>query len=391
MGTDTLTIGQTKFRDDERLFGIELPDRLTHLYILGQTGTGKTTLLEFMLRQDIAAGRGCAVLDPHGDLSQSLATYAKSINKPVIVLDIADATCPYGYNPIRRVSQHLRPLLASGLLEVFKKLWADAWGVRMEHIFRNVLLTLLDQPKGNLADVPRILTDKTYRDRACRYISNEHVKNFWIREFKKYSKRYINDMISPIMNKVGGFLTHPVVAKFLTDAEQEISLRQIMDSGQVLIINLSKGELGEEESNLVGSLMMTSIGLAAFSRADTPEVERKPFFLYADEFQNFTTLSLVNMASELRKYGLSIVAANQYTLQLSPEIRAAIIGNFGSLLCFRVGADDAVFMEKEFYPVFDKYDLMNLPNYHLYVKLMHKGKPSKPFSAISLPLTTTID
>lgn len=386
MDTDILTIGQTKFREDERLFGIELKDRLTHIYILGQTGTGKTTLLEYMLRQDIRAGRGCAILDPHGDLAQSLENYAKSIGKSVIVLNIADSNCLYGYNPIRRVSKHLRPLLASGMLEVFKKLWSDAWGVRMEHILRNTLLTLLDQPHATLADIPRILTDKDYRAKACDHIINQHVKNFWEQEYNKYSKRYMADMISPIMNKVGGFLAHPHIARFLTESENNISLRQIMDSGQVLIINLSKGKLGEDASNLVGSLLMTSIGLAAFSRADMPESQRKPFFLYADEFQNFTTLSLVNMASELRKYALSITASNQYILQLSPEIRAAIIGNFGSMLCFRIGADDAVLMEKEFYPVFDKYDLINLPNYQMYLKLMHQGKPSKPFSARSLAL-----
>jgi len=384
MDTDILTIGQTKFREDERLFGINLPDRLTHLYILGQTGTGKTTLLEYMLRQDVRAGRGCAILDPHGDLSQNLETYVKSIGKSAIVLDIANQNCQYGYNPIRRVSEYLRPLLASGMLEVFKKLWADAWGVRMEHILRNTLLTLLDQPHATLADVPRILTDKNYRSKACGYITNQHVKNFWVNEFNKYSKRYMADMISPIMNKVGGFLAHPHIARFLTESQNNISLRQIMDSGQVLIINLSKGKLGEDASNLIGSLLMTSIGLATFSRADIPESERVPFFLYADEFQNFSTLSLVNMASELRKYALSITASNQYILQLSPEIRAAIIGNFGSLICFRVGADDAMLMEKEFYPVFDKHDLINLPNYQMYLKLMHTGKPSKPFSAISL-------
>lgn len=381
MTTDILTIAKTCFRSDARLFGISTADRLLHMYLLGQTGTGKTTLIEYLVTQDIRAGRGCAVFDPHGDLVQSLTKQCARTGKRATILTIADRSSKAGYNPIRRVPESLRPLLASGVLDVFKKLWADAWGVRMEHILRNTLLTLLDQPSASLADIPRILTNSTYRKNAITHITNPHVRAFWEQEFNSYAKRHRAEIIAPILNKVGGFLAHPATAAFLTEPKNNISLRTIMDEGGVLLINLSKGTLGEDASHLIGSLMMTSIGLAALSRADLPEAERKPFFLYADEFHNVTTLSIVTMTSELRKYGLGVVFANQYLDQLTPEIRSAIIGNVATLICFRLGADDAYTMAKEFYPACSQHDLMNLNNHHVYIKLLHAGKPTKAFSA----------
>jgi len=336
-----------------------------------------------MITQDIAAGRGCAVLDPHGDLVDSLYRFAvvsaRSAN--VTYFNVPDPQQPYGYNPIRRVAPHLRPLLASGMLEVFKKLWREAWGVRMEHIFRNVLLTLLDLPVSDLSDIQRILVDKKFLMEAQRHITNPHVKKFWQMEFAKYSQRYRADAIAPIQNKIGGFLAHPTLCRVLLNPEQNLSLRILMDTKQVLLVNLAKGRLGEDASHLLGGLLMTSLGLAAFSRANIPESTRMPFYLYADEFQNFTTLSLVNMASELRKYRLGLTLTHQYLLQLDPDIRSAVLGNAGTLVSFRVGAQDALHLEKEFLPEFMHSDLVNLPNYNAYVKLMIDGTPSRPFSA----------
>jgi len=386
MDTHVLTLAQTNARGKYIPFGIRSTDRLSHIYILGKTGTGKSTLLHSMISQDIAAGRGCAVLDPHGDLADALNEFAVSSGQSsrVTYFNVPDASQPYGYNPIRRVAPHLRPLLASGMLEVFKKLWKEAWGVRMEHIFRNVLLTLLDLPASDLSDIQRILVDKKFLMDAQKHITNPHVKKFWQMEFAKYSHRYRADAIAPIQNKIGGFLAHPTLCKVLLTPEKNLSLRSIMDCRQVLLVNLAKGRLGEDASHLLGGLLTTSLGLAAFSRADIPESQRVPFYLYADEFQNFTTLSLVNMASELRKYRLGLTLTHQYLLQLDPDIRSAVLGNAGTLISFRVGAQDAIYLEKEFLPEFSQRDLVQLPNYDIYVKLMIDGTPSHPFSAQTL-------
>ena len=386
MDTHVLTLAQTNARGKYTPFGIRSTDRLSHIYILGKTGTGKSTLLQSMITQDIAAGRGCAVLDPHGDLADALNEFAVSSGQSshVTYFNVPDADQPYGYNPIRRVAPHLRPLLTSGMLEVFKKLWKEAWGVRMEHIFRNVLLTLLDLPASDLSDIQRILVDKKFLMDAQKHITNPHVKKFWQMEFAKYSHRYRADAIAPIQNKIGGFLAHPTLCKVLLAPEKNLSLRSIMDRRQVLLVNLAKGRLGEDASHLLGGLLTTSLGLAAFSRADIPEPTRMPFYLYADEFQNFTTLSLVNMASELRKYRLGLTLTHQYLLQLDPDIRSAVLGNAGTLISFRVGAQDAIYLEKEFLPEFSQRDLVQLPNYDIYVKLMIDGTPSRPFSAQTL-------
>ena len=386
MEIHTLKIGQLNARRSRRHFGIKGQDRLSHMYILGKTGTGKSTLLLTMIKQDIAAGRGCAVLDPHGDLVDELYRWVVQVGAEphVTYVNVPDEEQPYGYNPIRRVAPHLRPLLASGMLEVFKKLWKEAWGVRMEHIFRNVLLTLLDLPRSDLSDIQRILVDKQFLMDAQKHITNPHVKKFWQMEFTKYSQRYRADAIAPIQNKIGGFLAHPTLCQVLLHPKQNLSLRSLMDNRQALLVNLAKGRLGEDASHRLGGLLMTSLGLAAFSRADIAQSLRVPFYLYADEFQNFTTLSLVNMTSELRKYRLGLILTHQYLLQLDPDIRSAVLGNAGTLLSFRIGAQDAVIVEKEFAPEFTQQDLLHLPNYDVYVKLMIDGMPSRPFSATTI-------
>lgn len=376
---------RTNARRPWRTFGIRQQDRLSHIYVIGKTGAGKTTLLETLIAQDIAQGRGCALIDPHGDFVERVAARIPSHRKrDTIYFDVPDPAQPYGYNPFARVSPGLRPLVASGLLDVFKKMWDDAWGARMEHILRNALLALLDQPSAAMPDILLMMTDKTFRYRALRNVGNEQVRAFWEKEFPKYSFRYQADGIAPIQNKAGAFLADPVLRHILTRGDGQLRLRTIMDEGKVLLVNLAKGKMGADSSALFGGLLVTSLGLAAFSRASTDEASRRPFFVYVDEFQNFTTLALAEMLSELRKFGVGVVLAHQYLHQLDPDIRHAVIGNAGTLISFRLGAHDAGLISREFEPVFDAVDFLGLPNHDIYIKLMIDGTPSKPFSATVL-------
>lgn len=360
-------------------------DRLSHIYAIGKTGVGKTTLLETLISQDILVGRGCALIDPHGDFVERLVENMPDHRQDDLVyLNVGDPEQPFGYNPLTRVSFELRPLVASGLMDVLKKMWDDAWGVRMEHILRNAILALLDQPSAILPDVLLIIADKNFRYRAMKQIENEQVRKFWENEFPKYSYRYQADGIAPIQNKIGAFLADPRLRRILTRPDGQLRLRSLMDDGKILLVNLSKGILGEDSSSLFGGMIVTSLGLAAFSRVNVLESERRPFFVYVDEFQNFTTLSLANMLSELRKFGVGTVLAHQYLHQLDVDIREAVIGNAGTLISFRLGASDAGFMAREFEPVFAPVDLLNLPNHNIYLKLMIDGAPSKPFSGTTL-------
>lgn len=372
----------TNGRGEPRRFGIKQADRLSHIYVIGKTGTGKSTLLRTLAEQDILAGRGFCVIDPHGDMAEQVAEAATRAGRTdVIYWNVPDPACPYGYNPLRHVRPDKIPLAASEILEAFKKLWEDAWGVRMEHILRHALYALLEVRDATLPDILRLLTDDAYRKRVAGQLTNDHVRSFWQEEYPNYAIRYRADGIGPIQNKVGAFLADPTLRRVLTAPAVDLSLRRMMDEGRGLVVNLAKGKLGEDSANLLGSLLVTTIGLAAFSRADVGEEERRPFFLYLDEFQNFTTRSVADMASELRKYGVGLVLANQHLHQLSPELRHGVLGNAGTLIAFRVGPEDATFLAKEFAPTFGAADLMNLPNYHIYLKLMIDGVPSQPFSA----------
>jgi len=378
----------TNHREPVRRFGIKQGDRLSHLYVIGKTGTGKTTLLETLIRQDIEHGRGCALIDPHGDFVERVAAeIPKHRAADTVYLDIPDRTQPYGYNPLARVSAGLRPLVASGLLDVFKKMWDDAWGARMEHILRNALLALLDQPSATMPDILLMLTDKDFRTQALRHVENEQVRTFWKSEFPKYSFRYQADGIAPIQNKAGAFLADPTLRRILTRGDGQLRLRTILDQGQVLLVNLSKGKIGADSSALFGGLLVTSLGLAAFSRANVEEAARRPFYVFVDEFQNFTTLALADMLSELRKFGVGAVLAHQYLHQLDPDISHAVLGNAGTLISFRLGAHDAGLIAREFEPVFDRVDLLNLPNHDIYIKLMIDGTPSPPFSGTTMPFS----
>lgn len=380
---DVITcIGQVQSRNDRRRFGIKREDRFLHTYVIGKTGTGKSTLLGNMAAQDLGHGNGFALIDPHGDLVDRVHQEALAAGRQnVIYLNATDPNQPYGYNPLRHVRADRIPLAASGLLEVFKKMWSDAWGVRMEHILRNALYALLEQRDATLSDIPRLFRDATYRKRISASLKNEPVRNFWEKEFERYSFAYRADGVASIQNKIGAFLADPVMRRILTNPKEPISLRRIMDEGKVLLVNLGKGKIGEDSSALLGGMLVTTIGLAAYSRADTRVEGRRDFFVYVDEFQNFTTLAVANMLSELRKYRVGITMAHQYLHQLEPEIQHAVLGNAGTLISFRLGAEDAGYIAREFNGRFEVGDLLNLPNRHTYLKLMIDGQPSKPFSA----------
>ena len=378
---DITYFAQTNFRPPEKPFGIKQADRLLHTYILGQTGTGKSTLLKTKIKQDVLHNRGLCLIEPHGDLvTEVLEAIPDNRRQAVIYFDATDINISFGYNPIRKVSFEKRALLASGILDVLKKLWKDAWGQKLEHILRYTLLALLDQPQANFQNILDMLLDKEYRRNAKKNIVADSVKKFWDKEFPKYMPY---DLM-PIMNKVGSFLAYPAVRRILINNAENISLRKIMDKGQILLVNISKGHLGSDVSHMLGALLVTSITSAGFSRVDTIEEERVPFHVYLDEFHNYTTLSLVNMLSELRKFKISMTMAHQYIHQLDKDIQHAIIGNCGSKIIFRVGHNDASIMAREMKPFFEDVDFLHLPNHYIYLTLMIDGKPSKPFSATTL-------
>lgn len=379
---DVSVFAVTNFRNEETAFGIKQADRRYHNYVIGKTGTGKSTLLETLIRGDLNAGRGFALLDPHGDLIQKvLGQIPEDRKDDLIYFDVPNSAQPLGFNPLEPVSEAKRSLAAAGLLEVFKKMWADSWGPRLEHILRNALLALFEQPKATLADVLRMLSDERFRQGVANSLENAQVREFWLKEYQGYPSRFQIEAIAPIQNKVGAFLSDPVLNRILTQERSAFKLRQVMDEGKILLVNLSKGQLGEDTSGLLGSLLVSRIGLAALSRSDVPESERRDFFLYLDEFHSFTTLSLTTMLSELRKYHVGLVLANQYLSQLDEKIQDAILGNVGTIISFRLGLPDAELLAKEFYPEITVQDLMNLPNHHVYLKLIIDGQVSRPFSA----------
>jgi DNA helicase HerA-like ATPase len=375
----------TNARFPHQVFGIKQTDRLFHTYVIGKTGTGKSTLLETIALQDIVGGRGVAVIDPHGDLAERLVLQvpASRIDE-LTYLNAPDPFQPFGYNPLHRVRADRIPLAASGLMEAFKKLWGEAWGVRMEHVLRNTLYALIEFGEAKLPDVLRMLTDKSFQREVLARVSNEQVRTFWAREFPNYNPRYRQESIAPIQNKVGAFLADPRLYRLFTNPPFEIRFRQLMDDGKILIVNLAKGRLGEDSANVLGALLVTTLGLAALSRADVKEQERPDYHIVIDEFQSFTTLSVANMVSELRKYHVGLVLAHQHLYQLEPEVRHAVLGNVGTLVSFRLGPEDSQMIAREFEPKFVPLDLANLPNHDFYLRLMIDGMSSKPFSASTL-------
>lgn len=371
------TIGTASHRYGDRPFGIPLRDRLSHLYIIGQTGTGKSTLLRNLAKQDAANGIGFCLIDPHGDLAQTLST---SLSVPHRYWNVADNQSPYGYNPLTHVSSSLRPLIASGLIETLKKQWADAWGARMEHLLRYATLALLEQPKTDIRDIMRLFVDQSFQKEVVGRVSDPQVKLFWTQEYPAMNYKTAIDGVAPIANKLGAFLAHPVIRKAMCEPDEPLRFRKIMDDGEILIVNLAKGRLGGDMANVMGGLIVSSIMNAAFSRHDTPEINRRPFMLYVDEFHSFTTSAFASMLSEVRKYGLSVTLAHQHILQADKSVFEAIMGNVGSIMAFRVGALDAPTISQQFGTVAIA-DLVNLPNYRAFVQLMVGGEKSQSFTA----------
>jgi hypothetical protein len=379
-------IGVTDFRNIRQRFGIKEKNRTGHVYCVGKTGTGKSTLLLNMAISDMRKGNGLALIDPHGDLAESLLDYVpRKRIEDVIYFNAADLERPVPLNPLVTVHPDRRHLVVSGLISVFKKVWFEFWGPRLEHILRHCLFTLLERRGSTLLDIPRLLTDKLFRAELLRTISNPHLRDFWLLEFEKYSAWLRSEATSPILNKVGQFLMSLPIRNIVGQRQNTFRLREIMDEGKILIANLSKGKIGEDSCSLLGAMLVTRIQLAALSRANIPEEKRKPFYLYVDEIHNFLTLSFTDILSESRKYGLNLILSHQYLAQLDERIRSAIFGNVGTLITFRVGQEDAQILAREFYPVFAEEDLVNLANYRVYLKLMINGATSRAFSAVTLP------
>jgi hypothetical protein len=379
---DISYIGQTNYRRVFTRFGVLQHDRLSHLYVIGKTGVGKSTLLETLALQDLNAGRGFVLIDPHGDLVERVNSAIGPRDRDrVIYFDATNPNQPYGYNPLRRVREDKIPLAASGLLETLQKLWPDAWGVRMEHILRNSLYVLLARDGSTLPDILRLYTDKSFRRTAVAATANPVVLAFWKDEFANYPPRFAAEALAPIQNKLGALLADPMLYRVLVAPRVDLHFRSMMDTGQILLVNLSRGHIGSDSADTLGSLLVSTLGLAAFSRADIAPTARRPFHMFVDEFQSFTTLSFANMMSELRKFGVGLTLAHQHLHQLDPDIRHAVIGNAATMMCFRVGGEDAGILAREMLPKFGIEDLMNLPNFSFYLKLMIEGTPSAPFSA----------
>ncbi len=380
---------ETDSRNKRTPFGIKIKDRDRHVYVIGKTGMGKSTLLENMAIQDIQNGAGMAFIDPHGKTADLLLEYVPQERiKDVVYFAPFDTEHPVSFNVMEDVGVNKRHLVANGLMSAFKKIWVDAWSARMEYILNNILLALLEYPDSTLIGVNRMLADKDYRNKVVANIKDPSVKSFWVDEFAKYGEKYMQEAGAAIQNKIGQFISNPLVRNIIGQPKSSFDIREVMDNKKILIINLSKGRVGETNANLLGSMIITKLYLGALSRADASESKLKslpPFYLYVDEFQSFANESFADILSEARKYKLSLTIAHQYVEQMSEEVRAAVFGNVGTMISFRVGAIDAELLEKEFSPVFLAEDIVNLGFTQLYLKLMIDGVSSQPFSATSLP------
>jgi CxxC-x17-CxxC domain-containing protein len=347
---------------------------------------GKTTLLENMVIQDIMKGEGVGIVDPHGDFAEKILNFVpESRIKDVIYFAPHDIDWPIAFNVMEKVDPTQRHLVAAGLLGVFKKIWPDVWSPRMEYILNNCILALLEYPDSTLLGINRMLSDKDYRKEVVSKITDPVIKAFWTDEFAKYTDRFMTEASAAIQNKVGQFISNPLIRNIIGQSKSGFDLREIMDDKKILIMNLSKGRVGEENSRLIGAMLITKIYLAAMSRVDVEEKERSDFYLYVDEFQNFATESFKDILSEARKYRLDLILAHQYIAQMDEKVADAVFGNVGTLITFRVGAADAEFLEKEFEPEFMVQDLVNLGFAGIYLRLMIDGVPSRPFSATTLP------
>ena len=378
-------IGSSYIGGSEWVFGLEHADRRHHLYVIGQTGTGKTTLLRNLIIQDIEAGHGVGIIDPHGDLAHDLLDYIPRRRiEDVAFFNPADMDYPVGFNLLGSVAPDERHLVASGIVSAFKSIWPDSWGPRLEYILYATVAALLDCENVSLLGVPRMLSDVRYRIHVVKQIKDPVVRAFWNNEFERYDKKFLQEAIAPIQNKVGQMLMSPHLRNILGQARSRIDARFMMDHGRIFIADLSKGKLGADKSNLMGALLVTQFQIAAMSRADTPEMERKDFFLYVDEFQSFASDSFVSILSEARKYRLCLTLSHQYISQVRPEIREAVFGNAGSLISFRVGQRDAEALEREFGNALVAKRFVDLENYEVCAKLLSAGHYGEPLTGKTL-------
>lgn len=383
-------IGVTNFRNDKKAFGIKDEDRLNHIYVIGKTGTGKSTLLLNMAISDMEKGNGLCLIDPHGDIAEKILDYVpKERINDVIYFNPADEDYVIAFNPLQNIPRNQQHLIVAGLIATFKKIWIDSWGPRLEYILRYTLLTLITYPDATLLDIQPLLTDYNFRRKVISYCTDQYLISFWYNEFDKYPPQLKSEAISPILNKTGLFIAIAQLRNVIGQTTAGFRIADVMNERKILICNLAKGKLGEDATTLLGSMMVNAIQLAALSRADVEEKNRVPFYLYVDEMHSFVSMSFADILAEARKYKLSLFLAHQYIEQIHEKIRFAIFGNVGTMIIFRVGADDAKYLTQEVHPVFSEEDLINLPKYSMYLKLMIDGATSKPFSANTLPSKET--
>ena len=380
--------GTTTFRQSNTKFGIKREDRMRHLYIIGKSGVGKSFLLNLLTLSDVFHNKGFAVVDPHGDYAQDIMRFIPEHRiDDVVYFNPADGDFPVAFNPMEVTDVNRRSNVASEIVGVLKKMFGDSWGPRLEHILRYTLLALLETPNTTLLGIVRMLTDKKYRNEIIANVKDPVVKAFWVNEFASWNEKFASEAVAPVLNKVGAFTANPLIRNVLGQEKSSFNIRKIMDEGKILIVDLSRGKIGEDNASILGSLIITKIQLDAMSRADIPNIEdRVPFYLYVDEFQNFATESFAVILSEARKYGLYLTVANQYIAQMPEEVRDAVFGNVGSMISFRIGADDANYLAKYFEPVFEPLDLVNLDKQNIYVSMSIDGQTSLPFSAKTLIL-----
>ncbi|MEK7517668.1 MAG: type IV secretion system DNA-binding domain-containing protein [Patescibacteria group bacterium] len=381
--------GVTKSRGNKLEFGIKRADRSRHLYIIGKTGMGKSKLIELLAISDINDDKGICLIDPHGDLSTEVLQFVPERRiKDVIYFNPADSEYPIGFNPLECFTPEAKHQVVTGFISIFKKLFAFNWTNRLEHMLRFTVLALIEKGDATVVDIVRLLTDITYRQAVVKKINDPVVKNFWTHEFSAWNEKFDNEAIIPIINQVGQFISNDYIRNVVGQKKSRIDFYDAMNKGNILIVNLAKGKLGEENSALLGSMMISKIQEAAMARVNIPQDQRREFYLYVDEFQNFATEAFNQILSEARKFNVSLTVAHQYLDQLSENIRKTAFGNIGSLICFRVGSDDAHYLANEFTPRFTPDDLVNLDFREMYLKLSIDGKTSEPFSASTIDVKT---
>jgi hypothetical protein len=374
--------GTTNYHSQNTRFGIKRVDRRRHLYVVGKSGTGKSKMLELLIASDIQAGKGVGVLDPHGDLVDNVLKYVPEHRKDdVIIFDPGDMEFPIAFNPLEQVPEEYRIRVTIGFVEIFKKLFGNNWTNRLEHVLRYTTLALLDSPNTTVLSILKMLSDKNYRQKIVANIQDSVVKNFWVNEFAGWSEKFDNEAIMPLLNKVGQFVSTSLIRNIVGQPENKVNIREIMDGQKILLMKISKGKLGEENCGLIGAMMITKMQQAAMQRADMPEEQRKDFYLYCDEFQYFATDTFAEILSEARKYRLNLTMAHQYMGQLSDLVKTTVFGNVGSIINFRVGAEDAVSLEKEYTPKFMVRDIINLGVREMYIKMSIDGEIKDAFSA----------